>query len=410
MGTKQRQYVINVEVSVGLLINPARLSALLIQALIHKCWRKKNDNSRNSINPMNPITKKRRYSMDQIISNFLAKLEFGEVHPVRNGTGNPVADQRSIISNGVNIFNNMAVIPLFTSVNGSPQYLTLKEALEKRLLTITEVSQGGSVPELKVVNKAEILVLLLDGEELAGAKQNRVLNTTILLKENSETNIPVSCTEQGRWSYATPAFAESGNIMSHNLRVKKASSVFQTLKGSMSYRGNQGEVWDGIAFCRRAANVNSRTRAMRDVFESKESDLKAYLDAFQYISNQRGIFVMVNGEVAGFDILSLSSAYEMIHQKLVKSYAMDALLQKKKDADKASVDQAKSFIKEATQCEEKRYESIGHGWDHRFEGRTIVGSSLVYQEKVIHMAFFRKDETERVGTISSSSRRRRFRM
>ena len=147
--------------------------------------------------------------MDLIVSNFLSKLEFGELK----------------------IFNNMGVISLFTSINQSPQYLTLKDALEKRLLTITEVSQSGSVPELKVVNRSKIPVLLLDGEELAGAKQNRVLNTTILLKENSETIIPVSCTEQGRWAYATPAFAESGNIMGHNLRARKASSVHQTLKG-----------------------------------------------------------------------------------------------------------------------------------------------------------------------------------
>jgi len=326
--------------------------------------------------------------MDQIISNFLSKLEFGEAK----------------------IFNNMGVIPLFTSIDQSPQYQTLKEALEKRLLTITEVSQSGSVPELKVVNKAQIPVLLLDGEELAGAKQNRVLNTTILLRENSETIIPVSCTEQGRWAYATSAFAESGNIMSHNLRVRKSSSVLQTLKGSMSYRGNQAEVWDGIAFCRRAANVDSRTGAMRDVFESKEDDLKGYLDTFQYVPHQKGIFVMVNGEVAGFDILSLSSVYEIIHPKLVKSYAMDALLQKKKNGDGASIDKAKSFIKEATECEERRYQSVGYGWDHRFEGKMVVGSSLVYDGKVIHMAFFKIDESERVGIISTSSRRRRFRM
>ncbi len=94
----------------------------------------------------------------------------------------------------------------------------------KGLVTVTEVSQSGSVPELKVVNKADVPVLLLDGEELAGAKQNRVLNTTILLMEHSETIIPVSCTEHGRWDYATPSFSESGNVMAHQLRARKASS------------------------------------------------------------------------------------------------------------------------------------------------------------------------------------------
>jgi len=57
------------------------------------------------------------------------------------------------------------------------------------------------VPELKVISQSDRPILLLDGEELVGAKQNRVLNTTILLREKAETNIQVSCVEQGRWSY-----------------------------------------------------------------------------------------------------------------------------------------------------------------------------------------------------------------
>src|SRR5438876_245510 len=93
-------------------------------------------------------------------------------------------------------FKNMTVVPLFHSTDGGPDYLTLEEALSANVLTIGEISQAGSVPQLKVTNLADVPVLLLDGEELVGARQNRVLNTSILVKERSETVIPVSCTEQ----------------------------------------------------------------------------------------------------------------------------------------------------------------------------------------------------------------------
>ena len=47
--------------------------------------------------------------MDQIIINFLSKLELGELQA----------------------FSNMAIIPLFNSVNHTPQYLSLGEAMGK---------------------------------------------------------------------------------------------------------------------------------------------------------------------------------------------------------------------------------------------------------------------------------------
>ena len=42
---------------------------------------------------------------------------------------------------------------------------------------------------------------------------------------------------------------------------------------------------------------------------------------------------------------------------------------KKKNGDGASVDKAKSFLEEATRCEEKRYESIGLGGITESRGR-----------------------------------------
>jgi hypothetical protein len=142
------------------------------------------------------------------------------------------------------VHRNIVVLPIIGPSHGPARWLTLGEALEQQLLTVTEVSHGGSVPELSVINRADRPVLLLDGEELIGAKQNRVLNTTILLKEHSETVVPVSCTEHGRWSYVSAAFADSKVVMAHKVRARKSRSVSESLAASAGYKSDQGEVWN----------------------------------------------------------------------------------------------------------------------------------------------------------------------
>lgn len=307
---------------------------------------------------------------------------------------------------------NMAVFPIFASGNHSPEYLTLKDALDKKLLTVTEVSTGGSVPELMAINTADMPILLLDGEELSGAKQNRVLNTTILLKEHSETVIPVSCTEQGRWSYRSHEFNESGNILSKNIRWKKARKVHENLKMACVFRSDQGEVWDDIAAMSHDAGVHSSTGAMNDVFHSKEEDLDEYMKAFPFVPGQRGLLVFVNGKVSGFDVVSLGSAFGALHQKLVKSYAMDAYLdaRKGKGSYTATTDRAKMFLDDILNCREERFQSLGHGWDYRYEGKSIVGSALLYEETVIHTAFFGTTESGKVGNMAGPRQRRGHRV
>jgi hypothetical protein len=305
---------------------------------------------------------------------------------------------------------NMSVFPLLASIDGGPDYTTLRDALDKSLLSVTEVSSGGSVPELKVINAAAIAVLLLDGEELAGAKQNRVLNTTILVKEKSETVIPVSCTEQRRWSYVSKSFHDSDTVMSPKLRVEKARTVSTSLNSTGQYRSDQGTVWQKIDEQAAKAGTVSRTGAMKDTFEQKTAELDEYLKAFPYVRLQKGLFVFIGGEAVGFDFVSREKAFELLYPKLIKSYAMEAVLDEKKDGAKPEREQAEAFLKEAADCEEKKYESIGRGHDFRYEGRTMVGSALAVDDKVVHLAFFRVGEADKSGDLARTRHRIKFRL
>jgi hypothetical protein len=117
----------------------------------------------------------------------------------------------------------LTMIPLLGSEAKDPGWLTLVEAGDA--VTVTEVSEAGTVPFLRVTNDTEQPVLLLDGEELLGAKQNRVLNTTILVTARSTVVIPASCVEQGPWAYRSQRFGSAGTTLFASLRAKKAARV-----------------------------------------------------------------------------------------------------------------------------------------------------------------------------------------
>jgi hypothetical protein len=325
-------------------------------------------------------------------------------------------------------FENMAVFPLRFAGNGGPEYITLKEALERGVFVVTEVSAGGSVPELMVENKGDVAVLILDGEELAGAKQNRVLNTTILVGPKSVTKVPVSCTEHGRWSYVSDRFQESGNVMNLALREINVKGVHYSLKAGRAFHGDQGAVWDGIAKMHEDAKVEMKTGAMRDVFEAKRADLEDYLKSFKLEEGQKGALVLIGGKVAGLDFVSREQAYGVLHSKLVRSYAMEAMLaaergkgekgvakgrKKGKEAADGKPEEAgaREFLGKASECAESRYQSVGLGTSLRYEGRDVIGSALAVEGRIAHMAFFQASakEGDRVENMASPNLRRRFR-
>src|SRR5688500_17704869 len=136
----------------------------------------------------------------------------------------------------------VVIAPLFPRRTPAAQYVTLEDAMPLGL-RIDEVSESGSVPELAVTNPTDANVLLYDGEELLGAKQNRILNVTVLVPARSTTPIPVPCVEEGRWSRRSRSFASARHTAHPALRRRKA----EMLAAEPLARGvAQGQVWDEV--------------------------------------------------------------------------------------------------------------------------------------------------------------------
>ncbi len=231
-------------------------------------------------------------------------------------------------------FEGLTVFPLFDNSSArEPDYLTLDEALEQGHAQIQEVSEGGEVSNLLFRNNSDRKVLLVDGDELVGAKQNRIINLSILVAAHSKIEIPVSCVEAHRWAYRSRQFGSKKRSMYSQARAAKSAQVSMNLKRVGERYSDQAEVWDNIADCSFDLGVESKTGSMEDIYEQHDGRLTAYREAFQVQDGQVG-------------------------------------------ADSES------------------YCALGIGEDLRLSGETLAGGALVAEDRVVHLAAFRRDTSE----------------
>ena len=282
---------------------------------------------------------------------------------------------------------NLAMYPLLVHEESAPGYLTLDEALAAGLATVTEVSESGRVPELLVENTAKQPVLILDGEELVGAKQNRIVNLTILVAAAQALRIPVSCVEAGRWARRSREFAAAGRAHYASGRAQKLAQVSLAMRTSGERMADQCEIWADIDEKSRRMQAESDTRAAAEMYERSRAKLEAFVAGLEPIPRQAGALFVINGAVAGMDVFDSPSTWRKSMRKLVHSYGLDAL-DGADSAPRRTSPRPGRFLSALKDADRERVPAIGVGDDVRLTGRAVVGGGLVVGDRVVHLVAF----------------------
>ena len=274
------------------------------------------------------------------------------------------------------------IVPLFPRTDPRAEYLTLEQAVPLGF-HVTELDAAGSVPELLAKNPLDSDVLLYDGEELLGAKQNRILNVTVLVPARSETKIPVSCVEEGRWSARSAHFAPSAHTAYPELRRRKAVQ----LSAAPFERGlAQHAVWEEVADKAQRLGVDSPTRAQADIYSARPTpdDLR---DAFPLVPGQSGALLAL-GERFCLDYVSRPDAFARLYPKLLEGYLLDAreLTGGEQRADR------ETFLERTLTAPRSRRPSAGLGEDLRLAADNLVGSGLELDGELIQLCAFSSDK------------------
>ena len=278
----------------------------------------------------------------------------------------------------------LALFPVYSHAAPAPAYLTGPEAEAAGVLHVSELETGAAVPELSVKNTSTTPVLLLEGETLVGAKQNRTLNVSILVPATSTIPVPVSCVEAGRWG-APRASARSRRHAPGDLRRLNAETVAMSRRAGHGTRADQGRVWDRVATYQADLHAPSATGALEDVYAAVDDDLVRLVGKLNPLPEQCGVVVAVGSTVRGIDVFDKASTLATYWPGLVQGYAIDAL----HDAPgEVAITDAEAFVDQVRSAPVSPHDAAGLGRDLAIGDDSVAGHALEWEAAMVHLAAF----------------------
>jgi hypothetical protein len=214
--------------------------------------------------------------------------------------------------------------------------------------------------------------------------------------------IPVSCVEQGRWSYRSAEFADAPHVLYAGARAANVTRVSAACERG-SRDADQHAVWAEVAAKSARMQSPSSTGAMHDVYARHTAALGEFDQAIGAETGQTGAVFAFGDFAFGFDLFDAASTLSSYLPKLVRGYALDALERSasrkaKKGSAEFLLKDAQHLLDSAAHATTRAYPAVGMGRDIRFQAPTLAGAALVVDDRAVHVTAFRSAEQTKPRT------------
>lgn len=252
---------------------------------------------------------------------------------------------------------------------------TVEEMIAKGNAEFRELDDPD-INEIIFMNRGNEHVFMLDGEEVTGALQNRIIATSTIAEANSTSRIPVVCAEEGRWD-------QIGGFRTGNYSYPKIRALLT--KSRQKRTDTQKIIWREIQRKMTVTKTRSATSSMHDIFDNLSEEIDRYIEDFQSLNHGTvGIVGVAGNNILGCDIFQNPNIYQKLEEKLIRSYALDALEYREKGGNQQDVER---FFKNTLIALSKKNprRKIQH---FTIKGDGLLGQSLVYDGNIIHVSAF----------------------
>jgi hypothetical protein len=278
--------------------------------------------------------------------------------------------------------DKLTVFPLYLEAPAAPNYRLSEEALADGSAVVEEITEGGSVPNLAVDNKGETLVLFVEGQELRGAKQNRVLNSSVLIAAKTKTVLPVSCVEQGRWRYVSKNFTSSDCHSSSKMRAVLRKSVNDSTMSGGGHSSDQSAVWTEVSRQMASLGSSSPTMAMADTVSHYKQHIDRHVAEVAYADGAAGLAVAVGGKLVSVDLFDAPETCKKVWPRVISGMVLDAL--EEQTTTSVSPDEVTAALASLQTEPWKPVAAAGAGEEQRSESAKWHGSVLALNGNLVH--------------------------
>ena len=280
-------------------------------------------------------------------------------------------------------YENLTVFPVVSSSGyDTSAFLTLEEGLSRGEVTIREQGAdtmirnrgdgrpipqgygGPSVNQLVLINHSKRPLLLLAGELVSGGKQDRIIaKDRIVAPFGDPLPLDVFCVEHGRWSAGSefnmaktivhPSVRENAAINQKQTDVWAAVTAGSNVSSGMASPSAPPRV--SVEVLNETVTSEAQTQSYRKIYESRRVGTsvdevvtemqRRFRRETSNLKGERvvGVVVAYGGEVAWSDIFASSELFYQYWNKLLRSYAVEAVARPTL-REKVPLDDAQEFL------------------------------------------------------------------
>jgi hypothetical protein len=299
---------------------------------------------------------------------------------------------------------HLTLWPLLRDHTPALEYITLSEAFARGDLAIDELREGAAVPHVLAHNRGSTAVLVLFGEEIRGAMQNRIANASFLVPPHAEIVLDVSCVEHGRWSRRRGVrFESTGVVMATAIRATMAARVASSRRAGGGFHADQRELWSQIGERVHLSRAEAPSGAYADYLTTRETDLDGVAAAFHPIPGQVGFVACAGDEVVGLEAIGRPEVFAKAFPGLLRGYLIDAIdhpVARRRSAGTGAAprfDSPEAFLAALARAPVEEGASLGLGSDLRIGDAPVGGCALVAGDVVHLTAFPAVGQTDQAG-------------